>query len=111
MEFEWDADKAAINFKKHGIHFEDAKFVFGDPGRIETYDGSRGLFAPLQEIALEPAGAEHKAATAARLDALRGLPTPWAAPAGSNPLGRHEKPLRSALPVLGVSTYALQRAP
>lgn len=39
MEFEWDADKAAINFKKHGIYFEDAKFVFGDPGRIETYDG------------------------------------------------------------------------
>ncbi|MDO5679883.1 MAG: BrnT family toxin [Pelistega sp.] len=39
MELEWDADKAARNLKKHGVSFEDAKFVFYDYGRIETYDG------------------------------------------------------------------------
>ena len=38
MEFEWDAAKAALNLKKHGIAFEDAVLVFCDPGRIETYD-------------------------------------------------------------------------
>lgn len=39
MEFEWDDDKAAINVRDHGIYFEDARFVFGDLGRVETYDG------------------------------------------------------------------------
>ena len=35
-EFEWDDAKAAANIKKHGIAFEDAKQVFGDPlARIE----------------------------------------------------------------------------
>ena len=38
MEFEWDAVKAALNLKKHGIAFDDAAFVFYDLGRIETYD-------------------------------------------------------------------------
>ncbi|MDR1396471.1 MAG: BrnT family toxin [Desulfarculales bacterium] len=39
MEFEWDADKAARNLKKHGVSFEDAALVFYDAGRIEAYDG------------------------------------------------------------------------
>jgi len=39
MEFEWDDDKAALNFKEHGVAFEDAKFVFADLGRVESYDG------------------------------------------------------------------------
>jgi uncharacterized DUF497 family protein len=39
MKIEWDADKAALNLRKHGIAFEDAQFVFLDPGRIESYDG------------------------------------------------------------------------
>jgi uncharacterized DUF497 family protein len=39
MEFEWDADKAVQNLKKHGVSFEDAELVFYDAGRIETYDG------------------------------------------------------------------------
>ena len=39
MELEWDVDKAARNLKKHGVSFEDAKFVFYDYGRIEAYDG------------------------------------------------------------------------
>ena len=39
MEFEWDADKAARNLKKHGIAFPDAARVFLDIGRFEIYDG------------------------------------------------------------------------
>ena len=31
LEFEWDQDKAASNKKKHGISFEEAARVFGDP--------------------------------------------------------------------------------
>jgi uncharacterized DUF497 family protein len=30
MEFEWDADKAARNLKKHGIDFADAALVLCD---------------------------------------------------------------------------------
>lgn len=29
--FEWDPKKAAENLKKHGVSFEEAKTVFGDP--------------------------------------------------------------------------------
>jgi len=31
LEFEWDADKAASNAAKHGVAFEEAATVFGDP--------------------------------------------------------------------------------
>jgi uncharacterized DUF497 family protein len=31
MEFEWDETKAAINSKKHGVSFEEAKTVFDNP--------------------------------------------------------------------------------
>jgi uncharacterized DUF497 family protein len=30
MKFEWDEVKAASNFKKHGVDFEEAKTVFDD---------------------------------------------------------------------------------
>ena len=39
MEFEWDADKAVLNLRKHGVRFEDAARVFLDPNRIEAFDG------------------------------------------------------------------------
>ena len=39
MDFEWDAGKAALNLRKHGVSFEDATRVFLDPNRIETFDG------------------------------------------------------------------------
>lgn len=38
MDFEWDAAKAALNLKKHGVAFEDAARVFIDLNRIETHD-------------------------------------------------------------------------
>lgn len=31
MDFEWDPKKAAVNARKHGISFEEASTVFGDP--------------------------------------------------------------------------------
>jgi len=31
LEFEWDPDKADSNLKKHGVAFQDAATVFGDP--------------------------------------------------------------------------------
>src|ERR1035438_10611322 len=31
VTFEWDPRKAAANFKKHGVAFEDASSVFFDP--------------------------------------------------------------------------------
>lgn len=35
LHFEWDAEKAAANVEKHGVGFEEATTVFGDPlGRI-----------------------------------------------------------------------------
>ena len=38
LKFEWDDEKAAINFKKHKVAFEDAIYVFQDENRIEFYD-------------------------------------------------------------------------
>ncbi len=31
MEFEWDTAKAAANFKKHKVTFDEASTVFSDP--------------------------------------------------------------------------------
>ena len=31
LAFEWDADKARKNLKKHGVSFEEASTVFSDP--------------------------------------------------------------------------------
>lgn len=37
LEFQWDPQKAAKNFAKHGVSFKEAESVFGDPlGRITT---------------------------------------------------------------------------
>ena len=37
MIYDWDADKAADNERKHGISFDEAKTVFLDP-LAETFD-------------------------------------------------------------------------
>mgnify|MGYP003506972999 CR=1 FL=1 len=36
--FEWDTKKAEINFRKHGIRFEEAARVFDDPFAISEQD-------------------------------------------------------------------------
>lgn len=35
MRFEWDPNKARINFRKHGVSFPEAATVFDDP--LATY--------------------------------------------------------------------------
>ena len=37
MKFEWDPKKAAANVQKHGVAFQEAATVFGDPLAI-TFD-------------------------------------------------------------------------
>ncbi|HAC62642.1 MAG TPA: BrnT family toxin [Cyanothece sp. UBA12306] len=38
MEIEWDKNKAASNFSKHNIDFEDVKNIFLAPNRLERED-------------------------------------------------------------------------
>jgi uncharacterized DUF497 family protein len=38
MRFEWDSRKAAANLKKHGVTFQEAATVFGDPLAITFQD-------------------------------------------------------------------------
>ena len=38
MLFEWDRRKATANFRKHGVGFEEATSVFGDPLSITITD-------------------------------------------------------------------------
>ena len=37
MDFEWDPEKAERNVRKHGVSFDEAASVFGDPLSM-TYD-------------------------------------------------------------------------
>ena len=38
IKFEWNTAKAALNERKHGISFEEAKSVFYDEFAIQFYD-------------------------------------------------------------------------
>jgi len=40
FEFEWDEAKAASNFRKHGVSFELASSIFGDPRILTLADTS-----------------------------------------------------------------------
>ena len=40
MRFEWDANKAASNYLKHGVSFTEAIEVFYDPNAVEGYDSA-----------------------------------------------------------------------
>ncbi len=40
IDFEWDSAKAAANFLKHGVSFEQAAYAFRDPFGIEWIDDS-----------------------------------------------------------------------
>ena len=46
MKFGWDPDKAKRNLKKHGVSFEEASTVFGDPlaRTVPDPDHSEGEF-------------------------------------------------------------------
>jgi uncharacterized DUF497 family protein len=43
VEFEWDPEKAARNFKKHGIPFAEAATVFGDTLSVTSLDPDHSL--------------------------------------------------------------------
>lgn len=36
--FQWDPDKAITNLAKHGVSFDEAKTVFGDPNELTIFD-------------------------------------------------------------------------
>ena len=38
IRFEWDAEKAEANLRKHGVSFETARFAFADPFAILEQD-------------------------------------------------------------------------
>lgn len=38
MKFQWDPDKASSNAKKHGVSFEEAVTIFGDPLAVTISD-------------------------------------------------------------------------
>jgi uncharacterized DUF497 family protein len=38
LRFEWDEAKATTNVRKHGVSFEEAITIFGDPNTITIFD-------------------------------------------------------------------------
>ena len=42
-QFEWDARKAVINVEKHGVSFEEACTIFGDPLSLVMPDPSHSI--------------------------------------------------------------------
>jgi uncharacterized DUF497 family protein len=43
MKFEWDPKKATANVKKHGVTFQEAATIFGDPLAITFDDPDHSL--------------------------------------------------------------------
>lgn len=43
MEFEWDSNKAIANLRKHGVSFNEAATVFGDPLSITFPDPDHSI--------------------------------------------------------------------
>jgi uncharacterized DUF497 family protein len=42
-QFEWDAEKAATNLRKHGVSFDEAVTAFGDPLSLLLLDPDHSL--------------------------------------------------------------------
>jgi uncharacterized protein len=49
MEFEWDKAKAAANFRKHNVSFDEASTVFSDP-LARIFDDEEHSAVELREI-------------------------------------------------------------
>ncbi len=43
MEFEWDPKKADLNERKHGVAFQEAATVFGDPLAVTFEDPDHSI--------------------------------------------------------------------
>ena len=46
MKFEWDPAKAAVNFSKHGVSFDEGATVFLDPLALSGPDPDNSLGEP-----------------------------------------------------------------
>jgi uncharacterized DUF497 family protein len=38
MHFDWDENKARLNFTNHGVSFDEAKTIFDDPLYVDFFD-------------------------------------------------------------------------
>jgi len=56
LTFEWDSQKAKRNIEKHGISFEEASTVFGDPFSITIDDPLHSI----KESRMVQIGISHK---------------------------------------------------
>jgi uncharacterized DUF497 family protein len=45
LVFEWGEGKASANLQKHGVSFEEAQTVFGDPRSITIFDAEHSTDA------------------------------------------------------------------
>lgn len=68
MNYDWDAAKAARNAKKHGVTFEEAASVFGDPLSYTFADpdhseGEERLLTWAVAQSAHPRGIGHRART------------------------------------------------
>ena len=43
LQFEWDSKKSQSNKRKHGITFEEASTIFGDPLSITIHDPAHSI--------------------------------------------------------------------
>jgi len=46
LQFEWNRDKDFLNFRTHGVSFEEAKTVFLDENAVEFYDEDHSMKEP-----------------------------------------------------------------
>jgi hypothetical protein len=57
LDFEWDEAKGAANFRKHGVTFEQAAYVFRDPFAVEWID-ARAIYGEERVILLGMSGGQ-----------------------------------------------------
>lgn len=57
LEFEWDDAKAAANYRKHGVTFEQAAHAFRDPFAVEWID-ERAAYGEERVILLGMSGGQ-----------------------------------------------------
>jgi hypothetical protein len=50
VNIEWDANKAAINARKHGITFHEVATAFGDPLAMTFVDPDHSVNAALRSL-------------------------------------------------------------
>ena len=43
LRFEWDLTKAAANFRKHGVSFQEASTAFADPASLTIADPDHSI--------------------------------------------------------------------